>query len=126
MLYGFILSLSLHVPDVDVDRRNGKKTIAARKGRQASVSLTLISAVLASFAFIAYSCFDLQTVLNLGFVFVLSLLPLVTVVFGFLKFYVRREVTGPATLNIVSLFVFNAFLLVYLVFTVFATQLKTL
>ena len=53
-------------------------------------------------------------------VFLFSLVPLLAGVVGFVGVLQKRNVSVLSGLNIVSLFLFNALMVVYLLFTVFA------
>jgi len=48
ILYGFMLSLSLQIPDYEVDREMGKKTIVGLIGRRNTYNLVFLSALAAS------------------------------------------------------------------------------
>ena len=51
MLYGFVLSLSLELPDMEVDRSHGKKTIVVMLGRRRAALLAVLVTAVASMIF---------------------------------------------------------------------------
>ena len=53
ILYGLTLSLSLHAPDVEVDRRCKKRNLAVRLGQRSSFFLNLIMVFSATLIFLA-------------------------------------------------------------------------
>ncbi len=52
MLYGFVLSLCLELPDLEVDRSHGKRTLVVALGRRRAVALTALATAAASVIFI--------------------------------------------------------------------------
>ena len=59
-------------------------------------------------------------VVDFWVVFLFSLVPLLTGVAGFIGVHRKRSVARFSALNIVSLFLFNAFIIAYLLYVVFA------
>jgi 1,4-dihydroxy-2-naphthoate polyprenyltransferase len=116
MLYGFILSLCLHAPDAEIDLKSGKKTLGVRIGKHAVISLTLVCASLALLTLFFYNVFQIPTVLNLGVIFLFSTAPFGFVSFGFVRYWRKRELVSFSNSSIVSLFLFNALMIVYLFF----------
>ena len=53
MLYGFVLSLSLELPDMEVDSSHGKRTLVVALGRRHSVLLAVLATAAASMIFAA-------------------------------------------------------------------------
>jgi len=116
MMYGFILSLSLHVPDSTSDARIGKNTLSVRSGPQQILRIILILSTLASVALFSYYClFGEFGLLDLGVVFGLSMVSLATIFFGAIKFGKKKQLTTFANLNIAALFLFNILLVTYLI-----------
>lgn len=48
VLYGFVLSLCLELPDMEVDRRYGKKTLVVALGRRRAVAIAALASAVAS------------------------------------------------------------------------------
>jgi 1,4-dihydroxy-2-naphthoate octaprenyltransferase len=119
MLYGFILSLSLHVPDAEFDERSGKKTLAVRRGTQITVSLILIASTIAAIILFSYYFYHISEILNVGIIFSLSIVTLAIIFFGFIKYGKNKKLTNFANLNIASLFLFNMLLVAYLIYAIF-------
>ena len=117
MMYGFILSLSLHLPDATLDARNRKNTLSVRKGTQTILKIILIVSALASFILFSYYHFQIYKTLNLGIVFGLSTVVLAIIFFGFIKYSKNKKTTNFADLNIASLFLFNILFVAYLIYT---------
>jgi len=117
MMYGFILSLSLHLPDTEIDQKSSKRTLVVRKDTNTIVKLILIVSTLASLTFFAYFLLITSETINLGVVFVLSTVTLITICFGFVKFWKKEKIESFASSNIASLFLFNIVLIIYLFLT---------
>ena len=119
MLYGFILSLSLHAPDAEFDKRSGKKTLIVRRGTQITVSLILLASSLASLILFSYYFYHVFEILNVGIIFGLSIVTLAIIFLGFIKYGKNKKLTNFANLNIASLFLFNMLLVAYLIYAIF-------
>jgi 1,4-dihydroxy-2-naphthoate octaprenyltransferase len=116
VMYGFMLSLSLGVPDAEVDRKGGKKTFAVRKGARAVFLLILALAVSATSIFFAYNWLVTSAAVSLGFVALFSVVPLIAAFVGFVGVFQKRGVNRFSALNVGSLFVFNLLMIAYLAF----------
>jgi 1,4-dihydroxy-2-naphthoate polyprenyltransferase len=114
MLYGFILSLSLHVTDREIDQRIGRETLAVRSGAKKTAFLILISCIMASLAFLIYYLLS-SSCLIIGIIFTLSTLTLMIVSFSYARFWKSGKISVFATSNIVSLFLFNILMVIYLI-----------
>lgn len=115
VIYGFMLSLSLGVPDVEVDRRGGKRTLAVRKGQRGVLLLILGLAISASLAFFAYRWLVACAVVDLGVVALFSLAPLIAGLVGFVGAFQKKSVDRFSALNVASLFAFNILMITYLI-----------
>jgi len=51
VLYGFVLSLCLELPDMEVDRRHGKTTLVVALGRRRAAALTVLATAAATVIF---------------------------------------------------------------------------
>ena len=116
VMYGFMLSLSLEAPDVEVDRKGGKRTFAVRKGQRHVFLLVLGLAVSATLAFFAYRWLVAPTIVDLGVVTLFSMAPLIASLVGFVGVFQKRGVDHFSSLNVASLFAFNMLMLAYLAF----------
>ncbi len=114
VMYGFMLSLSLGVPDVEVDRKGGKRTFAVRKGQRAVFLLILGLTVSATLAFFAYRWLVASAIVDLGIVTLFSMVPLVAGLVGFVGVFQKRSVNRFSALNVASLFTFNTLMITYL------------
>ena len=97
VLYGFVLSLCLQIPDYEVDKNVGKLTIVGLIGRKNTyilVALCCLGASLISF-FSSY-----------GLVPWLSLIPLMSSIFGLRMSDVWRDSANYTRINVFSLFVY--------------------
>jgi 1,4-dihydroxy-2-naphthoate octaprenyltransferase len=81
MLYGFVLSLCLQVPDIESDRAMGKRTLAGVVSRRGSYLLVLVSSV-AAFAWIVFLVPDVTGLL--WAVPLISLVPVASSLFSVL------------------------------------------
>ena len=115
MMYGFVLSLSLHLPDAEIDQKSNKKTLTVRKHKNTIVKLILIVSTLASLILFGYFLLITSVSLNLGMILILSIATLTIICIGFVKFRKESQVASFAALNIASLFLFNVLLIVYLI-----------
>lgn len=116
VMYGFMLSLSLGVPDVEVDRKGGKRTFAVRKGARTVFLLILALAVSATSIFFAYGWLVSSAVVSLGVVALFSMAPLIAAFVGFVGVFQKRNVDRFSALNVGSLFAFNMLMIAYLAF----------
>jgi len=114
VMYGFMLSLSLGVPDVEVDRKGGKRTFAVRKGQRGVFLLILGLAVSATLAFFAYRWLFTSTFMDLGVVALFSLAPLIAGLVGFVGVFQKKSVDRFSALIVASLFAFNMLMIAYL------------
>ena len=121
VMYGLILSLSLEAPDVDVDRKGGKRNLAVRKGESNIFFLILALAVSATLTFYVYNWFITSAVVDLGIVFLFSIMPLIAGLAGVVGVLQKRAVNRFSALNVASLFVFNTLMIAYLLAIVLAT-----
>ena len=120
VMYGLILSLSLEAPDVDVDRKGGKRNLAVRKGEPSVFSLILALAVSTTLTFYVYNWFITSAVVDLGIVFLFSIMPLIAGLAGVVGVLQKRAVNRFSALNVASLFVFNTLMIAYLLVIVLA------
>jgi 1,4-dihydroxy-2-naphthoate octaprenyltransferase len=109
-----MLSLSLQAPDVEIDRKGGKRTLAVRKGERSVFSVVLALAVSASLTFFVYSWFLTSAVVDIAVVGLFSIVPLIAGIVGFAGVFQKRAVNRFSALNVASLFVFNMLMIVYL------------
>ena len=115
-LYGLASILSVEIPDVEDDRLSNKRTWVARKGR--SYGFTIIGWLLfvATIYFFLFPVFDRRQVpVDFRILGLLSLLPLVAGVIGFLKKPTDRKLaTRVAIWIVVLLAVFSVIVDIYL------------
>jgi len=121
MMFGLILSLSLHAPDVEVDRRGGKRNLAVRLGQRGGFFLILAMASSATLTFWIYVWQNVFSIVDFGVVVLLSIIPLVAGLLGFVGFFQKKEVNHFSVLNVVALFVFNMLMITYLLIIMLAT-----
>ncbi len=118
VLYGLMLSLSLGAPDREIDLRGGKRNFVVRKGERSVFGVVLAGTCLASLGFVVCALLGLFVVVDFWVVFLFSLVPLLAGVVGFVGVFRERSVLFFSGLNTVSLFLFNALMVVYLLFAV--------
>ena len=121
VMYGFMLSLSLEAPDVEVDRKGGKRNLAVRKGERSVFFLISGLAVSATLTFLFYNWLVTSAVVDLDTVALFSIVPLIAGLLGFVGVFQKREVRRFSALNVASLFVFNMLMIAYLLAIVSAT-----
>jgi len=115
IMYGLILILSLEAPDREIDLKGGKRNLVVRKGERSVFSVILAMALLATLTFFVYAWQITPAVLNLGIVVLFSIVPLTAAFIGFVRVAQKKDAYRFSTLNIVSLFLFNIFMVAYLV-----------
>jgi len=120
VMYGFMLSLSLEAPDVEVDRKGGKRNFAVRKGERSVFFLILALAVSATLTFFVCGWLVTSAVVDLGVVVLFSIAPLTAGLLGFVGVFQKREVKRFSALNVASLFAFNMLMIAYLLAIVLA------
>lgn len=102
ILYGFILSLCLQVPDYEVDRMMDKKTLVGLIGRRRTYFVVMLCAVAASVTY-----FRFLPPLNSMMVPWISLVPVASSLFSLLMFSDSLEHAQQYTrINISALFLF--------------------
>ena len=116
VMYGLILSLSLHAPDAEVDRRGEKLNLAVRLGQRRVFFLILTLAFSATLTFCLYAWQGVLSIVNSYVIVLLSIVPLVAGLVGLVIFLEKKEVNSPSALNVAALFVFNILLNSYLLF----------
>ena len=103
ILYGFMLSLSLQIPDYEVDREMGKNTIVGLIGRKNTYILVLLSALTAT---ATYLLSPVQ-IPNMRIILLASLLPAASSLYTSLSLTESSEDARKYTkINITSLFIF--------------------
>ena len=115
IMYGLILILSLEAPDLEIDRKGGKRNFFVRKGEHRVFSVILVAALLATVIFFVYAWQITQAALNLEIVALFSIVPLAAGLLGFARVFQKKDVNRFSTLNITSLFLFNVLMVTYLV-----------
>lgn len=104
MLYGFVLSLCLQVPDYEVDKAMGKKTIVGLTGRKTVYFVILLSTIVATG--INQTFFSVSSIL-LSYIPWISVIPLIS---SLLTSLFLSDSSAHAklftTINIISLFIF--------------------
>jgi 1,4-dihydroxy-2-naphthoate polyprenyltransferase len=116
MLYGFMLALSLEAPDVQVDRLGDKKTLGSTKGIQAVFRLVFAVAFLAMLLFLVYALlFDVLAV-DFWVVAAFATVPFVAGIASMIGVCRSKKVEVLSSFNVFSLFIFNVFMVVYLLF----------
>jgi 1,4-dihydroxy-2-naphthoate octaprenyltransferase len=118
-IYGFLLSLSLHAPDVEVDRSGGKTNLTVRIGQRRIFFLIFVMDFLATISFWIYS-WQNTFLIDLGVVFLFSIIPLMTGFLGFVGVFQKKKVNIFSAFNIAALFVFNMLMIIYLLLIVLA------
>ena len=119
ILYGYILSLSLETPDVEVDRKGGKNNIAVRRGGYAVLVVMLVAVVTAMLMFVFYAWQTVISIIDLRWVVAFSAVPLATGVWGIINMVFKKKIEPACTANIFALFIFNLLMVSYLIIVAF-------
>jgi 1,4-dihydroxy-2-naphthoate octaprenyltransferase len=121
MMYGLILSLSLEAPDIELDRKGGKRNLPVRKDLRSVFLIILVMAVSATSAFLMYAWQIASAVIDLRAIVLFSIAPLATALLGFVRVVLRsKKAYLSSTLNVASLFIFNILMIAYLAIILFA------
>jgi 1,4-dihydroxy-2-naphthoate octaprenyltransferase len=115
VMYGLVLSLSLEAPDIEVDQRWGKRNLGVRKGKGLLFSLILAMTLLATLTFTFYAWQIVKTPLDFGIISLFSIVPLTAGLIGFVAILHKIKAGLFSTLNVGSLFFFNAAIVTYLI-----------
>ena len=115
IIYGFLLSLSLHAPDVEIDRKGGKTNLAVRLGQRRSFLLISAMVFSATLTFCIYAFQNAFLFVDFGLIVLFSVIPLVAGLIGFVGFF-QKEVNYHSALIVAALFVFNIIMIMYLLF----------
>lgn len=116
-IYGFTLSLSLEVPDMEDDIRVGKNNLVVRKGRGFTFSVIGMLSFLATFAFLIYAKGVAPTaIIDFRVVAMISCIPLAVGLIGFLRRPENRNgINRLSAAYIAALFLFNVLMNMYLI-----------
>ncbi len=114
ILYGLMLALSLQAPDIEVDRKVGKRNIGARKGKRAVFAIILMTISAALLLFLLYAWRLTYTVLDLRVMVAFSAVPFAAGLVGFIAVFQDKDADRYSTMNVLSLFVFNVLMVAYL------------
>lgn len=115
ILYGFILSLSLQTPDVEVDRKGGKNNMAVRRGERVALAVMFVVALAALLMFVFYAWQTIIPIIDLRWVAAFSITPLATGLWGLKTAIQKKKAEVVCTANIFALFIFNLLMVMYLV-----------
>jgi len=102
LCYGWYFIMTVEIPDEEADRRAGKLTLIAKRGRRFGLQIILVSALRATLWYLVISPFTE----GIFFIALLSVIPLASAIRG----YTKKEETSPRfTLvreNIINLVIF--------------------
>lgn len=120
LFYGLEFMIIVETPDMEGDRKGGKKTLVATKGRRYGYLLLLVSVGLSSVYYLfLYVIGVFQETLNYFIVFLLSLLPLIVALIGWYQRPIEKEkATAIAQRNMMMLILFVILIDVYFVFLI--------
>jgi len=113
IMYGFFLSLNLEAPDIQNDQEGQKTTLAVRLGQKNSFYAILVTASLVTLTFFILMGQISANVVDLTFIFLLSLIPLAVTVGGFLTTFKKKNLNTFCSLNVIALFLFIILLNAY-------------
>jgi 1,4-dihydroxy-2-naphthoate octaprenyltransferase len=104
IFYGLILSLSLELPDLEVDREYGKMNLVVLMGRRKVTFIILLASILASAFFVFFATVDFDKFWILP---ILSLSPIVASLSGYLTHSDSQlKANHISRINISALFLF--------------------
>jgi len=113
-LYGLVFIVSVEIPDMEGDIAGGKRTLVVRRGRVFGFSLIALAAALATMTLVLFALTGIFHPVNFFPVALISLVPLLLALRGFLHRSPDRASTLPhAVANIQGYFAFQALMLAY-------------
>jgi 1,4-dihydroxy-2-naphthoate octaprenyltransferase len=114
-LYGLVFIVSVEIPDMEGDILGGKRTLVVRRGRVFGFALITLAAALATAALAVFALTEIFYPVNFFPVALISLVPLLLALRGFLHRSPDRASALPhAVANIQGYFAFQGLLLLYL------------
>ncbi len=114
ILFAFMLALSLEAPDTESDRLGGKKTLGATIGVRAVFVLAFFVAFAVFLIFLLFALTTVVAAANLWIFVVFSSIPLAANCIGLIQVFRGKNVQTPSSINVVSLFIVNLLIVVYL------------
>jgi 1,4-dihydroxy-2-naphthoate polyprenyltransferase len=114
LLYGFMLAFSLEAPDTHMDRLSDKKTLGAIRGNLAVFCLAFVVALVALIFFVAYALWFGVWVVDFYVFAVFAVVPTILGLVGWVSAYCRKKAELLSLVNVLSLFVINLLIVVYL------------
>lgn len=119
--YGLVFIISVEIPDMEGDKISNKNTIVVKKGRKFSYIILLISLLCATIYYLILTFLKLYIeYLNYIGIFVLSLIPLIVAIEGWLKKPFERTIALKiATRNVMTLSFFMILVILYLIIILF-------
>jgi 1,4-dihydroxy-2-naphthoate octaprenyltransferase len=118
VMYGLILSLSLEAPDIELDRKGGKRNLPVRGGRRTVFLIILALAVSATSAFLVYVWQFTSAVIDFRAPLLFSVVPLAMALLGFVRVaFQQKKANFSSALNVAALFLFNMLMIAYLLIT---------
>jgi 1,4-dihydroxy-2-naphthoate octaprenyltransferase len=118
VMYGLILSLSLEAPDIELDRKGGKRNLPVRGGRRTVFFIILALAVSATAAFLTYVWQFTSAVIDFRAPLLFSVVPLAMALLGFVRVaFQQKKANVSSALNVAALFLFNMLMIAYLLIT---------
>ena len=113
--YGLVLSLSLEAPDIEGDKKSGKRNLGVRKGERILFSLILAMTLLATSAFVFYGWHIVNTPVDFRIIALFSIVPVTAGLIGLVGILLNKKPGLFSTLNVGSLFFFNVAMVAYLI-----------
>ena len=114
IMYGLMLSLSLQVPDIEVDSKANKRNLAVRLGERWVFFLIFAMALCATLTFCIYALQNAFSLVDFRVMVLSSIIPLVSGFLAFVGVFRKKKMIHFSTLNVASLFVFNILMISYL------------
>jgi 1,4-dihydroxy-2-naphthoate octaprenyltransferase len=114
LLYGFMLALSLEAPDVHVDRLSNKKTLGAIRGKLAVFRLAFVIALAALVFFVGYALWFDISVVNFYAFAAFAAVPAIAGFVSWVCIYCGKKAELFSLVNVLSLFVINVLIVIYL------------
>ena len=113
VLYGFVLALSLEVPDMEVDRKSDRKNFGVHRDEHAVFLLVLVGAS-GAFLWMIFGGWLLNDAQIVFWATPFAAVPLAAAIAGFLGVREKKRIGVFCAVNILSLFAFNVLMVAYL------------
>lgn len=114
MVYGFILSVNLESPDIQTDKKYGKRNLASKLTSKKIAYYTVILTIISTIILVTINFLIVPSMISIIMLVIFSAIPLVASLITAIKISHNWSVNICTTINIFSLIIFNILTITYL------------